>query len=115
MSPPEVLLWSHLRASKLGIKVRRQHPIGPYVADFFVREAGLVIEIDGSPHDFGDRPQRDEGREEYLRSRGFRVLRILARDVITNLDGALKHIAAQAASPHHQPSDGTPPHNGEEQ
>ena len=47
MSPPEAMLWAELRRSKQGFKVRRQHPIGPYVADFFVRDANLVIEVDG--------------------------------------------------------------------
>ena len=115
MSPPEVVLWSQLRASRLGFKVRRQHPIGPYVADFFVRDANLVIEIDGSPHDFGDRPQRDERRDQYLREHGYRVLHVVASDVMKNLDGALKFIAAQVTSPLHHPSDGPPPRPGEEQ
>ena len=114
MSPPEVLLWDQLRGSKLGFKVRRQHPIGPYVADFFVREAGLVIEIDGSPHDYGDRPQRDERRERYLGERGYRVLHLIASDVMKNLDGALRYIVEQVTNPLHHPSDGPPPHPGEE-
>jgi len=82
MSPPEALLWSQLRGSKLGFKVRRQHPIGPYVADFYVRDAGLVIEIDGSPHDFGDRPERDERRDRYLAERGYRILHLVAAEVM---------------------------------
>ena len=113
MSPPEVLLWGQLRGNKLGFKVRRQHPIGPYVADFFVREAGLVIEIDGSPHDYGDRPQQDERRERYLGERGYRVLHLMASDVMKNLDGALTYIVDQVTNPLHHPSDGPPPHAGE--
>jgi very-short-patch-repair endonuclease len=99
MSPPEVLLWSHLRSAKTGYKVRRQHPIGPYVVDFFVSSGGLVIEVDGSPHDFGNRPQRDEVRENYLRNRGYRVLRLLARDVLADPEAVLRQIAAQVATP----------------
>src|SRR5690242_21269362 len=53
MSPPEVVLWSQLRGKRLGFKVLRQHPIGPYVADFCVSTAKLVIEVDGGAHDFG--------------------------------------------------------------
>ena len=114
MSPPEVLLWDQLRGSKLGFKVRRQHPIGPYVADFFVRDAGLIIEIDGSPHDFGDRPERDDKRERYLTERGYRVVHLSAADVMKNLDGALKFIVEQVTSPLHHPADGPPPHAGED-
>jgi very-short-patch-repair endonuclease len=114
MSPPEVALWSQLRGNKLGSKVRRQHPIGPYIADFFVHDAGLVIEVDGSPHDYGDHPQRDERRDEYLSERGYRIVRLVASDVMKNLDGALRFIAEQVASPLHQPSAGPPPHPGED-
>jgi very-short-patch-repair endonuclease len=114
MSPPEVLLWDQLRGSKLGFKVRRQHPIGPYVADFFVRGAGFVIEIDGGAHDFGDRPERDEKRERYITERGYRVVRLGAGDVMKNLDGVLKFIVEQVTNPLHHPSDGPSPHAGED-
>ena len=117
MTPSETLLWSALRGNKLGFKVRRQHPVGPYVADFFVRDSGLIIEIDGSPHDFGDRPERDERRDRYLNERGYRVLHLIASDVMKNLEGALNFIVEEAKDPHHHQAalDGPPPHAGEEQ
>ncbi len=114
MSLPEVLLWSQLRASKLGFKVRRQHPVGPYVVDFFVSDAGLVIEVDGSAHDFGDRPQRDEARERYLAERGYRMLHLGAGDVMKDLDGVLKLIVERVANPLHHPANGSPPRSGED-
>ncbi len=115
MTPPEVLLWSQLRGSKLGFKVRRQHPIGPYIADFFVRDARLVIEIDGSPHDYGEQTDRDAVRDKYLMNQGYRVARLVAAEVMKNLEGALQYIVTQVISPLHHPSDGPPPHAGEEQ
>jgi very-short-patch-repair endonuclease len=114
MSPPEVALWSQLRGKKLGFKVLRQHPIGPYTADFYVSSAKLVIEVDGSAHDFGDRPERDEARDRYMAERGYRVLRILAHDVIKNLEGALSIIAEQVVNPLHHASHGPPPRPGED-
>ncbi|MGE5563938.1 MAG: endonuclease domain-containing protein [Bacillota bacterium] len=114
MTDAEVLIWSQLRGAKLGVKVRRQHPIGPYVADFFVRDRGLVIEVDGSSHDFGERPLRDERRDRYMKERGCRVLRISATDVTKNLDGVLSLIREHVANPLHHPSDGPPPHAGED-
>ena len=30
-----------------GLKFRRQHPIGPYVVDFYCHGVGLVVEVDG--------------------------------------------------------------------
>ena len=117
MSPPEVLLWSQLRGGRLGFKVRHQHPIGPYVADFFVGSAGLVIEVDGSSHDFGEGPERDAVRQRYLIDRGYRVLRFVTRELLDDLDSVLRQITAQVASPlHHQASlDGPPPRAGEDE
>jgi len=43
LSVPERVLWKHLRARRLaGLKFRRQHPIGPYDADFCCTEASLI-------------------------------------------------------------------------
>ena len=114
MSPPEVMLWDQLRGSKLGFKARRQRPIGPYVADFYVREANLVIEVDGNAHDFGRRPDRDVARDGYMQARGYRVLRLLAADVMRDLDAVVRMIASQVTNPLHHPVDGHPPRDGEE-
>ena len=110
----ERLLWRALRERFPAIKFRRQHPIGPYIADFFVRDASLVIEIDGMSHDFGDHPQRDAVRDRYLEEQGYRVVRLVASDVMNGLDAVLTYIAAQVTSPLHQPSAGPPPRPGEE-
>jgi very-short-patch-repair endonuclease len=82
MSPPEVRLWSLPRRSPCGINFRRQHPVGPYVADFYCPAAKLVIEIDGQIHDFT--VERDAAREEYIRGLGLQILRIPARDVMAD-------------------------------
>lgn len=114
MSLPEVLLWDRLRGRRLGFKVRRQHPVGPYVVDFFVRDANLVIEIDGSTHDYGDRPGRDRARDQYMVAHGYRVVRLTARDVLSDLNAVLAFVSDQVTNPLHQPSAGPPPHAGEE-
>jgi len=80
MSPPEVRLWTLLRRSPGGVRFRRQHPVGPYVADFYCPAAKLVIEIDGRIHDFTD--EDDEVRDEYIRGLGLAVIRIAASDVM---------------------------------
>jgi very-short-patch-repair endonuclease len=82
MSVPEVRLWSLLRRSPGGIKFRRQHPIGPYVADFYCPRAKLVIEIDGLIHDFTS--ARDERRDVYMRELGLTVLRVPASEVMND-------------------------------
>ena len=84
MSLPEVLLWQILRKQPGYIKFRRQHPIGRYVLDFYVLELKLGIEIDGIGHDMGDRPERDEVRDQWLEAQGIRMLRIAAKDVLAD-------------------------------
>ncbi|WP_298286725.1 endonuclease domain-containing protein [Novosphingobium sp.] len=114
---PEVLIWRELRKRPGGFKFRRQHPIGSFVLDFACLERRLGIEIDGTAHDRGDRPERDKRRDDELKRRGFRVLRIPARDVLVDLDAAIRGIVAACddQSPlHHQPlAGGPPPRSGE--
>jgi very-short-patch-repair endonuclease len=64
-TPPEDLLWLALRNAQIGgMKFRRQHPIGPYVADFYCHAAGLVVEVDGVSHD--DKAAQDTAKTKYL-------------------------------------------------
>ncbi len=85
MSPPERLLWSRLRSEQLGVKFRRQHPIGPYIVDFYTRDAGLVIEVDGSQHYESEAIEYDGQRDAFLQSMGLRVIRFNASQVSRNL------------------------------
>jgi very-short-patch-repair endonuclease len=94
MSLPEVVLWRELRKKPNGAQYRRQHPAGPYVLDFFCATANLAIEVDGEVHTRGDRPLRDEARDKWLGSQGVRVLRVSANEVLKNLEGVLRFIAA---------------------
>jgi very-short-patch-repair endonuclease len=48
LSLPEVLLWECLRGGRLqGLRFRRQHPVGPYVLDFYHAQGKLAVEVDG--------------------------------------------------------------------
>ena len=100
LSLPEMLLWQRLRLTKGDLRSRRQHAMGLYVADFYCPEAKLVIEVDGRAHD--SRHVRDEKRDAYLTSLGFRVSRILAADVPADPDGvahSIYHLCAAVAGP----------------
>lgn len=98
MSPPEVKLWALLRRSPSGIRFRRQHPIGPYVADFYCPAAKLVIEIDGSAHDFARPATRDESRNHFMRSLGLEVVRIPAADVFRDAAAVADALLALCAA-----------------
>jgi very-short-patch-repair endonuclease len=70
MSLPEAMLWKRLRRGSIGAKFRRQHPIGPYVADFCCLEARLVVEVDGEVHGADIRQQRDAARDDFMVEKG---------------------------------------------
>ncbi|MEJ0064477.1 MAG: endonuclease domain-containing protein [Caulobacteraceae bacterium] len=67
LTPPEARLWQALRGRALdGLKFRRQHPIGPFILDFYCVSARLAVEVDGSVHTLGDNPARDDSRDLWL-------------------------------------------------
>jgi very-short-patch-repair endonuclease len=82
LSLPEMLLWRLLRVGRRELRFRKQHPIGPYVADFYCPAAKMVIEIDGATHDY--RSDLDQRRDAYMASLGLRVVRIAARKVLAD-------------------------------
>lgn len=93
-SLPEGLIWRELRGKRTSLKFRRQHPIGPYVLDFYCAQAKLGIEIDGIGHDMGDRPEADERRDRFLRDYGIEIVRIAAADVLADPNAIAKSIVA---------------------
>lgn len=82
LSLPEMLLWRLLRVRRRQLRFRKQHPIGPFVADFYCPAAKLVIEIDGATHN--ERQNADSKRDHYMSSLGLRVIRIPAGDVLAD-------------------------------
>ena len=98
MTEPEVMLWSRLRRRRAGDAVfRRQHPIGPYILDFFCSAAQLAVEIDGHGH--GDDAQRahDNRRDSWLRTQGVAVQRITASSVYEDVDDVADGLRRLAA------------------
>jgi very-short-patch-repair endonuclease len=99
----EQIIWSKLRAHRLnGVGFRRQTPIGPYIIDFISHAAKLAVEIDGGQHYEDVYEARDTRRDEFLRAKGYRVLRFSNLDVMTNIEGVWTVIAAavgEAAAP----------------
>jgi very-short-patch-repair endonuclease len=84
----EIRLWSRLRRKQLeGFRFRRQHPLGPYVVDFFCAAAKLIVEVDGGQH-----AEDEEARTNWLEARGYRVIRFWNNDVLANTEGVLSTI-----------------------
>jgi very-short-patch-repair endonuclease len=94
---PEGLLWKALKARRQdGLHFRRQHPLGPYVLDFYCSRARLCVEVDGYSHGAADRPERDAERDEWLLEQGVETLRLRAGLVLEDLDAALSMIRTAA-------------------
>ena len=86
MTDPEKRLWYQLLAAKgLGYKFLRQHPVGPFIPDFYSRALKLVIEIDGNSH--ANQVEYDLERTLYLETKGIHVLRFWNNEVMENLEG----------------------------
>jgi len=83
MSPPEVALWQKLSGGQLnGLRFRRQHPIGPYILDFYCPSARLAVEIDGPHHDHPEQAEHDIARTSWLSGQGVIVLRFAPNDIL---------------------------------
>ena len=93
MPEAETRLWHQLRDRRMmGHKFRRQHSIGPFVADFACVAARLVIELDGSQHALAT--EADARRTELLNAEGWTVIRFGNASVLTDIDNVLREIAA---------------------
>lgn len=113
MPRSEALLWGYIRKRALnGARFRRQHPIGPYIADFACVAAKLLVEVDGHTHWTPEQLEHDARRTKYLAQQGGRVLRVTSADVYDNLSGVWDAIAFHLPPP--AASQPPPPHAGEE-
>ena len=92
------MLWQAVRRKALGVRIRRQQPIGPYRVDFYVAKCRLIIEIDGPVHELQEAEDRERQRD--LESLGFQFLRIPAEDVLEDLIGVLTRIRRSIESNH---------------
>jgi very-short-patch-repair endonuclease len=120
MTRAETLLWRYLNAHRIdGLGIRRQVPIGNYIADFICHTARIVIELDGETHDFESRQTLDGQRDAWFAAQGFAVLRFTNDDVMKNLEGVVTVIreTTQSRLPRsqHTALPNPPPQGGREQ
>ena len=96
----EKLLWECLRRKRLkGLKFRRQHPIGRYIADFYCPEVHLALELDGSIHQVKDQKEYDKIRQEAIEMRGIRVVRVKNEEVEQDIDSVIKRVLSLTSPP----------------
>ena len=92
LTPTEAKVWQAVRRRQLGYKIRRQHPIDRFIADFYCAKANLVIEIDGDSHVPPDQASYDAARTKWLEGRGYGVIRFTAQQVEEDLAGVVEGI-----------------------
>ncbi len=98
LTPPEARLWQRLKGKPDGIHFRKQHPIGPYIVDFYCAGAKLVIEVEGQIHNDPAVAHRDEIRTAWLESQGLEILRIPGADIMCDPDEVALGIIIQAGA-----------------
>jgi len=99
-TPAEALAWELLRDRRfLGLKFRRQHQIGNYIADFFCAEHGLVVELDGEVHRTQRVAAKDSSRDAALQTLGYKIVRFSNQLVIEQTKYFLEQIALAAQIP----------------
>lgn len=92
MTDCEQQLWYYLRAKRfLGLKFKRQVPIGKYIVDFLCLDYKIAIELDGSGHLEDKQIEYDSKRDEYIKSRGYRIIRILDNE-LKDIESVLEYI-----------------------
>ena len=95
LTDAERKLWSRLRSCQLcDLKFRRQHPVPPYIVDFYCEAKRLVVELDGSQHN----EVVDRVRTRFLEQQGLIVLRFWDNDVLRQVDVVLEAILMMAES-----------------
>ncbi len=101
----EALLWNQLKRKQFnGLDFDRQKIIGNYIVDFYCAEKSVVIEVDGGSHN--DKQLEDARRDEYLSGLGLTVIRLLAKDVLQNMEWVIVFLK------NHPALTGTPPEEG---
>jgi len=100
----EKMLWNVLSNKGIdGFKFRRQHIIGEYIVDFVCLEKRLIIEVDGSIHNTPEQKEHDNQRTEWLKSKGFRIIRYtnnqVTNDIFNTLENIKKELSTMLGAP----------------
>lgn len=87
----EQILWFHLRKKQIyNQQFYRQKPIGNYIVDFVCPRIKLIIEVDGSDHEY--KYEEDIKRQKDLENLGFYIFRIKNKQIHYNLKGVMQAI-----------------------
>ena len=116
LTQAELWLWLRLKVRVVGKPVfRNQHPVGPYVLDFYCAEAMLCVEVDGAVHTYDEKIARDLVRDQWLSDKGIYTHRVVGAHVLADPDStaeaiielAIQRMRGLQDSPISSPEDGT--------
>jgi very-short-patch-repair endonuclease len=91
MSWSEARLWTRLKGKQIGVKFRRQVPIGPYITDFACLDPKVVLEVDGPSHDWKD----ETDRTDFLEAQGFEVIRVSNEAIKEDVDQVVRYVRSR--------------------
>ncbi|MEN8233729.1 MAG: DUF559 domain-containing protein [Actinomycetota bacterium] len=97
----EAILWSRLRGRQLGVRFRRQEPVGLFIADFLCHRPRIDTEVDGDTH---VDPECDALRDRWFVEQGWLVVRFWDDDVIKATDQVVGVIRRAVADPSSLPN-----------
>jgi cyclase len=92
MTDAEIILWNYLKRGVDGLKFRRQHPLGCYIADFYCHKIKLVIEVDGSIHQLHEVRKQDEQKQMDFAKNGYTVIQFTNKQVMSNVAEVIKQV-----------------------
>ncbi|NDE91275.1 MAG: endonuclease domain-containing protein [Alphaproteobacteria bacterium] len=98
-TPGEKKLWQEFQKLRLsmGVRFRRQQPIGKYIADFYCAKYRCVVEIDGISHD--TKIEQDNDRDVYMKGLGLHILRFTQGEVLQDVEAIMNTIIASLNVP----------------
>lgn len=92
MTATEKIIWDRVCKNQLGVRIRRQHPVWKFIADFYCHAVKLVIEIDGGIHLRSENQEYDISRDIILKEFKIEIFRFTNAEVINETDRVIDKI-----------------------
>lgn len=98
MTEAEKIIWERVCKNQLGVRIRRQHPIWKFIADFYCHELKQIIEIDGGIHLASENREYDISRDITLNELGIQIIRFTNEMAIKKTDWVIEEIKSKIAA-----------------
>jgi len=95
MTVTEKIIWERVCKNQLGVRIRRQHPVWKFIADFYCHDLKLIIEIDGEIHLSSERRDYDISRDVILKEFRIEIIRFTTEEVMKKADWVIAQIKSK--------------------